>query len=99
MKPVLEVSQLHRPGEAAEVKHVIEYQGGRRSFRRRPFGRGGEAVPETGGEQRGEDGHDEDIAQLLRPRADGPAKAADKRQNTSVKQNVQLEKKGERFAT
>ena len=36
---------------------------------------------------------------MLRPGADGPAEAGDERQNTGVKENVQLEKKGEGFST
>src|SRR6266851_4074319 len=32
MKPTLEVSEFHRPNQAAEVKRVVEYQAGRRSF-------------------------------------------------------------------
>ena len=99
MKPVLEVSEFHGPGEAAEVKHIVEYQAGRRSFRRGPGGRAGEAVPKTGGEHCGEDGQDEDVTQLLRPGGDGPAETGDERQNTSVEENVQLEKNGEGFST
>ena len=40
-----------------------------------------------------------DVTQLLRPGADGPAEAGDERQNTSVEENVQLEKKGKGFST
>ena len=79
MKPLLDVREFHGPNEAAEVKHVIEYQTGRRSFPRGPGGRAGEAVPKTGGEHCGEDGQHEDVAQLLRPGADGPAEAGDER--------------------
>src|SRR5258708_22042815 len=41
MKPILEVSEFHRPNEAAEVKHVVEYQTGRRSFLMGPGSRAG----------------------------------------------------------
>ena len=98
MKPLLDVSEFHGPDEAAEVKHVIEYQAGRRNFRRRPGRRAGEAVPKTGSEHRGEDGQNQDFAELLRPSADGPAEASDEREDASVKEKVQLEKEGERFS-
>ena len=64
-----------------------------------PGGRAGEAVPTTSGEHCGEDGQDEDVTQLPRPGADGPAEARDERQNTSVEEDVQLEEKGEGFST
>src|SRR5258706_10635311 len=54
----------HTPNEAAEVKHVVEYEAGRRSFPRGPGGRAGEAVPKTSGEHGGEEGQHQDGAQL-----------------------------------
>src|SRR3979411_1367348 len=99
MKPILEVSEFHRPNKAAEVKHVVEYQTRRRSFLRGPGGRAGEAVPKTGGEHAGEDSQHQDVTHLLRPGAYGPAEAGDERQNTGVEENVQLEKKGKGFST
>ena len=36
---------------------------------------------------------------MLRPGADGPTEARDERQNTSLEEDVQLEKKGEGFST
>ncbi len=65
MKPLLKVSKLHGPGEAAEVKHVVESQAGWRSFRRGPRRRAGEAVPKTSGQHRRQDGQDQDVSQLL----------------------------------
>src|SRR5690242_10284020 len=99
MGSAFKVSEFHGPDEAGEIKHVIEYQAGRRNFRGRPGGRTGEAVPNTGGEYCREEGQDEDVTQLLRPGADGPAEAHDERQNTSVEEDVQLEKQGEGFST
>src|SRR5260370_12219343 len=98
MKAILEVSEFHRPNEAAEVKHVVERQTGRRSFLRGPGWRAGEAVPKTGGEHCRENGQHQDVTQLPRPGADGPAEAGDERQNTGVEENVQLEEKGEGVA-
>src|SRR6266849_7120717 len=99
MKPRLKVSEFHGPNEATEVKDVIENQTGRRSFPRRPSGCAGEAVPKTDSEHCGEDGQHEDVTQLLRPCADGPAEAGDERQNTSVEENIQLKKNGKRLST
>src|SRR5579862_4593278 len=99
MKPLLHVCQLHRPGEAAKVQHVIEYQAGRRSFLRGPGRRTGEAIPNTDGEYGREEGQDEDITQLARPGTDRPTQAADKCQNTGIEENVQLEEKRKRFST
>src|ERR1700722_3788508 len=99
MKSVLEVSECHGPGKAAEVNHIVEYQAGRRSLRRRPGWRPREAVPKTGGQHCGEDGQNEHITELLRPGTDGPAEAGDERQNTSIEENVELDKKRDRFST
>src|SRR5580704_8455539 len=99
MKLIFDVSQFHGPSKTAEVKDVVEDQAGRRSFRRGPSGRAGKAIPQAGRENCREDGQDEDVTQLLRPGADGPAEAGDERQNTRVEQNVQLEKEGEGFST
>jgi len=97
MKPRFNVSEFQRPCEAAEIKNVIENQAGRRNFCCGPGWPAGEAIPETGGENHGQDGKYEDITQLLRPRAYGQPEAGDERQDTGVEENVQLEKKGERF--
>ena len=99
MQPLLEVSELHGPDEAAEVKHVVDNRIRCRRFGVGPGGCAGKAVPKTGGEDGGEDGHDEDITELLRPRADSPAESGYERQNTGVEKNIQLEKKRERFST
>ena len=98
MKPFLDVSEFHGPNEASEVKHVIEYQTGRRSFPWGPGGCMGETIPNTGGEHCGKEGYHEDVTQLLRPAADRPAEAADESENTRVKKNIQFEKNGKGLA-
>src|ERR1700679_2365529 len=98
MKPAFDVTELHRPNKAAKVKYEVEHQTSRRSLQRGPGGRAREAVPKAGGEHYGEDGQQQDVAQLLRPRGDGPAEAGDERQNARVHENVQFEKNGKRLS-
>ena len=57
------------------------------------------AVPKTGCEDGRENGQDEDVTELMRPGADGPAESGNERQHAGVEENVQLEKKGKRFST
>jgi hypothetical protein len=65
MKPRLKVSEFHGPYKAAEVKHVVEGQTGRRSVPRGLGGRAGEAIPKTGSEHCGQDGQHDGVTQLL----------------------------------
>src|SRR4051812_4535897 len=70
VKSVLQVSEFDAPDQAAEVKHIVENWSRCGGFRGGPGVRAGEAVPKTDAENGGENGHHENVTQLLRPCGD-----------------------------
>ena len=94
----LQVSEFHAPDEAAEVEDIVEDRSRCSGLGGRPCRRAGEAIPERGGEDDGEDSQDDYITELLRPSGDSPAKSSNERQDTCVEEKVELKPKGEGFS-
>ena len=98
VETVLQISEFYTPDEAAEVEDIVEDRSRCSRLRSRPGWRAGEAIPETGGEDDGENGQDEYIAELLRPGGDSPAKSGNERQHTGIEEKVELKREGEGFS-